>query len=375
MKRKEFLRLGAIAASIGPLDSIFSTTKSRINLASILDPQDLGKVSSAVQTDFTEVMMWMSKTGWLAYLSATFGVKLNGTGEALRTELLKEIDKSRLSKLTSDLTAGFDDFAGMHAIKPGFPSYSLLYHALASPRVRPEGVTAYPDLAQLDAVENYIYALAGWDDLKSNYGVTTDADLVLAVFAYEYRPAFKTPHHDHADMVFSRTGVGRIGMYDMNYDALNRCFTNKPKSGPTEMIAVVPARYGLFIAKRVKSTDIDLMTTGTFKPGDKFDDEDDAQRTFLQPIRKVFNHDTLFGEAQLDFKETHRSEKLAKLVQHTDLKFYKDVKPTVRTSAQLIIQDPKSTKVNSSFLVISKPEPLIRIAKEGNVPMYFLVPP
>ena len=376
MKRKEFLRLGAIAATLGPLDSIFSTAKSRINLLSFLEPQSFGLVSTPVQQDLTSLIQWLTANGWTSYLRDALGVNLGLTGDALRTELTKELDKTKLAKLTSDGASGFDDFAGTNLVKPGFPAFSLLYHALASPRVRPSGITSYPDLVHIDALENYIYAVAGFDDLKNMYGVKSNDDLLLAVFAYEYRPAFKTPHHDHADMVFSRTGIGRVGMEDMNYDKLNRCFTNKPKDGiPAEKIAVVPARYGLFIAKKVKSTDVDLMTTGIYKPGDKFDDETDAQRTFLQPIRKVFHHDTLFGEAELTFHETHKSEKLAKLVEHTDLKFYKDIKPTVRHSADLLIMDAKARNVNSSYLVISKPEPLIRLAKENGKPMYFLVPP
>ncbi|MEO5905286.1 MAG: hypothetical protein ABIQ11_01070, partial [Saprospiraceae bacterium] len=115
-------------------------------------------------------------------------------------------------------------------------------------------------------------------------------------------------------------------------------------------------------------------TTGVYKPGDKFDDREDGKRTFLQPIRKVFQNDALFGEAKLNFSESHRSEKLAKLVEHTELKFYNNLKPTVRNSQHLIVQDTKVTNVNSSFLVVSKPEPLIRISKEGNKPIYFLVP-
>ncbi len=378
MKRKEFLRLGALAATLGPLDSIFSTSRSRINLLAFLEnnEQDIAKVSAAVQQDFTALIQWLTKNGWVTYLKDSIGVNLALTGEALRAELLKDLDKNMLRKLMDDPALGFDDFAGINLIKPGFPAFSLLYHILASPRVRPAGILAYPELVHLDTLENYIYALAGWDDLKSIYDVKSNEDLVMAVFAYEYRPAIKTPHHEHADMVFSRTGVARIGQHEMKYDHINRCFTNKPKEGtPIEKIAVVPARYGLFIAKRVKSNEIDLMTTGIYKPGDKFDDEEDTKRTFLQPIRKVFHHDVLFGEAQLTFQETHKSEKLAKLAEHTDLTFYKNIKPTVRDSSHLIVQDAKASHVNSSFLVISQPAPLIRISKEGNKPIYFLVPP
>lgn len=377
MKRKEFLRLGAIAAALGPIGTTFSSGRSGLNILSFLenDPKDVAKVSTAMQKEFTKLVQWLSENGWTTFLHDTLDVNLGLTGDALRVELLKDLDLNRLGKLTGNNESGFDDFAGMNLIKPGFPGFSLLYHAMASPRVRSKSIIGYPDLAHLDLLEDYIYALAEWEHLKNIYEVKSNEDLVMAVFAYEYRPAFKTPHHEHADMVFSRTGVGRVGQHDMNYDRINRCFTNQPQQGiPVQKAAVVPARYGLFIAKRVKHTEINLMTTGFYKPGDKFDDHDDQQRTFLQPIRKVFHNDALFGEAKLSFQESHKSEKLAKLAEHTDLKFYNDLKPTVRDSSYLIVQDSRSTNVNSSFLVISKPKELIRIAEEGNKPIYFLVP-
>jgi hypothetical protein len=378
MKRKDFIKLGAIAATFGPLSTTFSNGRSGMNLLSFLEnnPDDIAGVSKAVQQEFTTLMQWLSKNGWADYLKNALGVDLTLTGDALKTELLKDLDNNRLKKLMDQPESGFDDFAGMNLIKPGFPAFSLLYHALASPRVRSTSFHAYPDLEQLDVLENYIYALAAWDHIRNVYNIKSNDDLVMAVFAYEYRPAFKTPHHEYADMVFSRTGVARVGQQDMNYDPINRCFTNKPKDGiPVQNVAVVPARYGLFIAKRVKADEIDLMKTGFYKPGDKFNDKEDVQRSFLQPVRKVFQHDSLFNEAQLTFREEHRSEKLAKLAEHTDLTFYKNIKPTPRNSSLLIVQDARLTHANSSFLVISKPEPLIRLAKEQGKPMYFLVPP
>ena len=62
---------------------------------------------------------------------------------------------------------GFADFttAGSKAIEAGKPAASLLYHAMASPSVHPDGSDlpgdpeTYPTLAELDTVENYIYSL------------------------------------------------------------------------------------------------------------------------------------------------------------------------------------------------------------------------
>lgn len=377
MKRKDFIKLGAIAASLAPFSSLFPGGGSRFNLLSFLenDTKETATVSAYVQENFTILVQWLSKNGWATYLKDNLDVDLSLTGDALTAELLKDLDKSKLDKLIQAPDSGFDDFAGINLIKPGFPAFSLLYHALASPRVRSAAIKSYPDLEHIDVLENYIYALSDWDHIKSTYAVKSNDDLVLAVFAYEYRPAFKTPHHEYADLVFSRTGVARVGQHDMNYDTINRCYTNKPKDGiPVQKVAVVPARYGLFLAKRVKSSEIDLMKTGVYKPGDKFNDQHDDQRTFLQPIRKVFHHDLLFGETSLRFHEEHKSEKLSKLTEHTDLKFFRDLKPTVRYSPFLIVQNPNQTNVISSFMVISQPKELIRIAKEGGKNLYFLVP-
>ena len=59
---------------------------------------------------------------------------------------------------------GFADFdpASRAAIVPGDPASSLLYHALASPLVKPPCASpnSYPTTADLDLIENYILSLA-----------------------------------------------------------------------------------------------------------------------------------------------------------------------------------------------------------------------
>src|ERR1700730_14807127 len=96
--------------------------------------------------------------------------------------------------------SGFEDFtlAGKRGVEPGFPAASLLYHAFASPDVHPTAtgepatsVDAYPTLAELDAVENYIYSLRPFDPANLK-------DVVVGVFAYEYRPSSSTAHGYHA---------------------------------------------------------------------------------------------------------------------------------------------------------------------------------
>src|SRR5688572_25160317 len=120
MKRKEFLRMSALAAAaIGSPLEIFASGRSHLNWLSFLEPdaQNLAEVSADVEKDFTALVEWMGQTGWLGYLKDATGVNLSLTGTALRTELTKDIDAGLLRSLTSDATSGFDDFAGMSMVR------------------------------------------------------------------------------------------------------------------------------------------------------------------------------------------------------------------------------------------------------------------
>ena len=144
---------------------------------------------------------------------------------------------------------GFLDFApqGRRSIEPGDPARSLLYHALASPLVHPttDGTPGpselYPSLQDLDTLENLIYALAAPS--------VSIAELVPAVFAYEYRPAYRTPHGQHADLVFARTGIARFGTTAAHYERALRCHVSA--AGSPSDVRAMPARYGLFLARRI----------------------------------------------------------------------------------------------------------------------------
>jgi hypothetical protein len=119
---------------------------------------------------------------------------------------------------------GFEDFtlAGKRGIEPGFPAASLLYHAFASPNVHPtangEPATSaetYPTLAELDSVENYIFGQRPFDPANLK-------NVVVGVFAYEYRPWDSTAHGYQADFVFSRTGIARVGTNSEVWDGQRR---------------------------------------------------------------------------------------------------------------------------------------------------------
>jgi hypothetical protein len=156
----------------------------------------------------------LAPLGWRALLRNVTGNKLD-IAQSTPTALQRELTKN-LGEIDRTLT-GFEDFAekGNKAIAPAQPSLSLLYHALASPLItrdhegRP--LQDFATLAELDTLENFIFSLAPVS-LPQFVGANGGASrVVVAVFSCEYRPASDTVDGRHADLVFSRTGIARVG--------------------------------------------------------------------------------------------------------------------------------------------------------------------
>ncbi|MEM8780312.1 MAG: hypothetical protein AAGF26_15870 [Cyanobacteria bacterium P01_G01_bin.49] len=223
------------------------------------------------------------------------------------SDLSQELSKS----LTVDRTLpGFADFApnGDRAIEPASPARSLLYHALASPAVHltDNGLPAsnpdvYATLEELDILENYIYSVA-------NRQLSELGNVVIAIFAYQYRIGSRSPHGNHADLAYSRTGVARVGTAPPNYDPMRRSFWIEATDG-SDNLAVLPARYGAFLA-------VERMP-GQGNPVLDSTDEDD-RRQFLFPIHKLFPGSECLTSLtlDLDFLEYHLYEKLKRV--HTE---------------------------------------------------------
>ncbi len=229
---------------------------------------------------------------------------LDITASDLAAELTKE-----LPAINRNLK-GFEDFSqdGRRAIEPGSPARSLLYHALASTAVHPTAngqpatdAAAYPTLAKLDTVETYIYSL-------TNRTLSDFPGAVIAVFAYQYRVGSRSPHQVHGDMAFSRTGVSRVGTAPANYDAARRGFWVEPTDA-NDNIAVMPARYGAFLAMERSPSSEDAVLDAL--PGDRFS-------RFLFPVHKLFPGEECLRGFNLtsEFLEYHRNEKLKRL--HTE---------------------------------------------------------
>jgi hypothetical protein len=283
---------------------------------------------------------------------------LDITKADLAAELVRELTVDRG-------VPGFEDFtlAGKRGVEAGFPAASLLYHAFASPDVHPTAtgepatsVHAYPTLAELDAVENYIFSLRPFDPTKLK-------DVVVGVFAYEYRPWSSTAHGYHADLVFSRTGITRVGTVAEAWDGAWRRFRGDPpdQSG----IAVTPARYAAFLAEVRRPLAADPIMG-------RRDERNDPHRTFLFPVHKLFSGRSCIAGATitLDFKEYHRNEKLKRIHAAGGVKVAKgfDInKPP-------FVRDSNNTddlvalrRVGDSVLVVAQPhDQLVRAAEQKN---------
>ncbi len=244
---------------------------------------------------------------------------LDITAEQFPHELQKDLHVDRSFP-------GFQDFAaeGHHAIEPGKPCQSLLYHALASPNVlsapsRNGGkreLRAFPLLRDLEVIENYIFAArkASVGDLLA---IDSKANLSIAVFAYEYRPAIETVHRKHADLCFSRTGLARIGNQEEFYDKQLRGFS--PFGTERNQIRALPARYGAFVAIQKNGNKASI---GPMRFRERDDDQDseelkksDSERLFWVPIHKLFDgEECIVGRTlRVDLHAKHRNEKLRRV--------------------------------------------------------------
>jgi len=280
----------------------------------------------------------------------------------LKDQLLRPLGTIRRN------TAGFQEFAtqGLQAVAPGAPARSLLYHAFASADVRPlrngkpsANPDDYPTLEDLDALENFIYGCAGKALKEFNRPV-------LAVFAYQYRSRLFTPHRQHADLAFSRVGLGRIGTEASDYDPLTRSFDPRPAG--ERGFRVLPARFAAFIAEERSPTGLDSV----LRPVDVDDD-----LPFLFPRHKLFSGKECLvaGDgAPLDlgkvmFHAYHVNEKLRRLHIEGDANpnaipapsgFNLNSAPFVREDAELVDLEP----MGESLLVVSKPAKLVRTARQ-----------
>lgn len=304
MDRRKFIKnsiYSSAALSMSPIISSCSSFehKPKYFRATWIAPDN------EVESKFKDVFQWLKDNNWDNYIQRELGLSLPAE---------YSIDELASVNLSVDREKkGLDDFGGSKWIEPGIPSKSLLYHLMASPRIQSKLIKSYPSIELLDSIENYIFDIADWDESE-----ISRRDTYFMVLAYEYRPAFKTPVSRAGDkmaqFVFSKSGVARIGDQPENYDAANRCFTNKPiDNKKTKNVAVSPSRYGLFEVELVKadSDQIKLMNTTTKEYIRKILFHE--YRYFISPIRKIYNT----AERDIYYSQYHRNEKLRALSQYS----------------------------------------------------------
>ncbi|MCJ0869719.1 hypothetical protein [Streptomyces sp. AP-93] len=196
---------------------------------------------------------------------------------------------AELAKPVPDLdrsVPGFEDFSPAlpaRGIEPGIPARSLLYHAFASPHVTTDGrgrtLGAFPGLAEIEAVENYVYGVRP-PSLARLREIAGENPLGVVVFALDYRDATGSVHGRHADLCFSRTGITRMGTTGPHYDARTRQFAPQDPKSPF-VFRTVPQRFAPYIAMQVTGAD-----RRSFGPRDIVDGDD--ERAFWVPVHKLF---------------------------------------------------------------------------------------
>jgi hypothetical protein len=306
---------------------------------------------------------------WNSYLQG-HDLSIDGqTPKLLEDQLSAELD-------VDTSIEGFEDFALLSgpnvtkAIEPGSPARSLLYHALASPNVRPSSIPekAYPQPEELEVIENYIYASQNLtqDDLQMKAGTSA---LAIAVFTKEYRPAPETAHRRHADLCFSRVGIARMGTEPSHYDPRGRCFqTFIDRSGP--YVRVLPCRYSAYIAVRMKG-DASLGRPFRFQPGDNAQD-------FWIPIHKIFNgKECILGlDLQITFENFQTNEKLRKLHLALQALGFDSLHHENAISRPPLTTTSDSFKPGNTFVVMPQAGALTeRLKNAKGLPIVFRVPP
>ena len=265
----------------------------------------------ALIDDVKKICDRLAPHGWAALLREH---GLDITAADLKQELGRKLSSIKRS------VKGFEDFAleGERGIEPGHPARSLLYHALASPNVltRADGsdLKRFPTLAEIDTVENYVYGAKPptLDELRAR---AEGAKLAVCVFASEYRPATHTCHERHADLVFARTGVSRVGTARPLYDARRRGFVSFVDGDPFA-IRVVPARYAAYIAVEKKG-DKNSFCPMRFDEQANDDGLSDKERKFWLPIHKLFSGDECLrgfpGGLHVTLTARHFNEKIKRI--------------------------------------------------------------
>jgi len=289
----------------------------------------------ALIDDVKDIIDELAPHGWKE-LFERHGLDISATdfrGE-IKRDLSDTIDRS---------FPGFEDFAmeGTSGIDAGKPALSLLYHALASPNVlwsdlnKTEEIAVFPSFEQLNIVENFIYAESRLS-LRRIESIHGRSNIAIVIFANQYRTAIDTPHKKHADLVYCRTGVARVGNAASEYNPKTRSFN--PLSPKSEEIRVLPAKYDAYLAIQKKGSEGILGHRFNKRPvvSPFTSIPSDENLDFWYPIHKLFDGDECLAglNITLDYQAFHSNEKIARIHQFVSSNFNEDPgsNPTERKS-------------------------------------------
>jgi hypothetical protein len=295
--RRRFVQGSALGLGLAPLDAV----------AQARPPQPLARRVEGV-------CRRLAQHGWRKFLLTATGGDLDIAARDLRAELRKP-----LARIDRGLP-GLADLAphASRAIEPGQPSASLLYHALASPDVVEDGagnaLSAFPTLAEIEVVENYVYGAAP-PTLAELRARAQDRPLALVVFALDYRRGADSVHGRHADLCFSRTGISRMGTIGPRYDAKQRAFDPLDPAQPFAF-RTIPQRFAAYIA---------MQTNGDrdrFGPRDAL--TNDGDRPFWVPLHKLFDGpECLAGlDLKVELARQLQNEKLRRFHRYLEIQGY-----------------------------------------------------
>lgn len=262
--------------------------------------------------DLEGLLARLAPLGWQSLLAA-HGIDLAAAD--LEAELLRE-----LPTIDRELD-GFEDFTlrGRRGIQPGDAAGSLLFHALASPRVLTtpsgEALGGFPTLGELDLVENVIFGLRppSLAELRARF---PGRPMAVCVYATEYRPAVATVGRRHADLCFARAGVARVGNADAEYLPPLRGFLPFVEGEPRSL-RVMPSRYSPYLAVQL---DGDTTGFGPMNPDQRIKlggdpSTRDRDRRFWVPLHKLFPGDECVRDHDLtiEWEVVHRNEKIRRV--------------------------------------------------------------
>ena len=248
-------------------------------------------------------------------------LNIDPNSTTLRDDLLAPVN---LSPFELALIPGFGDIAptARRAIEPGDPARSILFHALASAGMTttPDGtaLTTFPTPADLDEAENVVFGILPptLDSILANLG--NNAIVAAVVFARDYRQASKTVHGRHADMVFSRTGIVRVGNLAPTWDGRVRAYSPREEADDPFDFRAMPCRYGVYLAVQMEG---DAGSFGPFKFNRGFElgrqavEAPDSDLDFWVPVHKLFSGmSCLLGKTlDVSLEPHHVNEKIRRI--------------------------------------------------------------